>query len=309
KRAKKKRKRKDGEPFHKVALRKTRNASVLIRQGVYAGVVKICRKTIAVPVSAIRAIRNWFTPLRIVISLLSLILVFGGYYAYQQHSQKKALKTLREALVQGDEFLKERQWVDATEQYHLAAQAVEQLGRSDLLAWQVLQKDRELQAIEGLCGLSLEDIIQAASERGKTTLDWQTEFKTVIHQRWLVMESWVVVDAGQDDSQVILSSSMSIGEKKVNFIWPANLYRSLIQSDPLHVLCAGQIGAVEPAQDPRFDWVVKIIPDSAFLWCFEETTAPLGLELDSPWFPEDSLRLVLKRQHDLLAGQRKGEKQ
>jgi len=303
KRTKKKRKRREGEPLRKIALR---YAGEQIRRVVHILILGSLRKVAAALHSIMTAVLAWFTPLRSAISLLIVIIAFAGFYGYQQQSQAKALQVLREAIVEGEQFLKQGQWGDATEQYHRAAQAVKQLGREDEFAWQVLQKDRELQAIQGLCILSLEAIIDAAAGEGHTTQDWQSEFNTMINNRWLVMESWIRLDAGKEDPDAILSYSMPIGEEKVNFLWPAKLFGPLLQNPPLHVFCAGQIQSVEPAEDPRFDWVVKMRPESAFLWCFEETTEPLGFELDSPWVPEDSLRKVLSRQRALFSGKNKG---
>ncbi len=297
---KRKRKRREGESFPKIALRKTRDAWRLTRKGIYRLITGTIRRLVAVCVSAITGIRNWFTPLRIAITLLILILGFGGLFGYRQQMRTKALQTLRESIALGDQAIQEENWGEATEQFQRAAIAVGQLGRNDQLASKVIQKNRELQAIDGLCTLPLDEIIQSAAGKGKTTLNWQTEFKTMIHNRWLVMESWIVLDASEDKSAAILAFPLPIDGEKINIIWPAGLFRPIKSQGELHVLSAGQIESIERAKDPRFDWEVKIRSESAFLWCFEETLAPLGFELDSPWLPQDSLRILLKQQRKLL---------
>ncbi len=297
---KRKRKRKDGESFAKAVLRRTKNTWSVTRKGVYHLFAIAVRRIVSATVSTITGIRNWFTPLRIAISLLVLILSFAGVFGYRQQMQTRALQTLRESIRLGDRALEEENWIEATEQFQLAAQAVAQLGRNDQLARKVVQKNRELQAIDGLCTLAIDEIIQSATGKRNTTLNWQTEFKTMIHHRWLVMESWIQFNASEDRSAAILAFPLPIHGKKVNVIWPASLFASLSHEGELHALCAGQIESVEPSTDPRFDWEVKIRPESAFLWCFEETLTPLGFELDSPWLPQDSLRILLKKQRKIL---------
>ena len=308
KRTRKKRKRRQGEPLRKIAFTKIKNAGGAVRKGVRNLFVKTGRGIAASLLSLLTKIRNWFTPLRIAASLLIILLSFGGYYGYRQQSRAKALQTLRESITRAEQALEQEKWAEATEQFQLAAEAVKLLGRNDQFAWQVLQKNRELQAIDGLCALSLEDIIHSAAGKGSTTLTWQTEFKTMVQNRWLVMESWVLLDASESKSEAILAHSISIDDEKVNIIWPTSLFSPLNSEAELHVLSAGQIESVERSDDPRFDWAVKIRPESAFLWCFDETISPLGFELDSQWFPEDSIRALLTRQRR-LAGAAEGDNQ
>ena len=297
---KRKRRRRNGESLKKVALRKGGDLWKRARQGVHRLTVGAFRRLVSAFVSVLTGIRNWFTPLRTAISLLVLILGFGGAYGYRQQMRAHALQRLRNSITQAERALQQQEWNEATEQFQLAAEAVEQLGRQDQLARKVIQKNRELQAIDGLCALPVDDIIRSASGQAKRTLSWQTEFKTMVQNRWFVMESWVTLDATEDRSEAILSFPLPVGEQKVTIVWPADLFRDFDSQGELHVLCAGQIESIERTDSPRFDWVVKMRPDSAFLWCFEETLDPLGFELDSPWLPQDSLRAVLERQRLML---------
>lgn len=297
---KRKRRRRNGESLKKLALRKSGDIWKRTRKGMHCLTVGAFRRLVSVLVSMLTGIRNWFTPLRTAISLLVVILGFGGTYGYRQQMRANALQRLRSSITQGERALQQQQWNDATEQFRLAAEAVEQLGRQDQLARKVIQKNRELQAIDGLCALPVDEIIQSATGQVKRTLNWQTEFKTMVQNRWFVMESWITLQATESRSEAILSLPLPVGEQKVTIVWPADLFHGFDSREELHVLCAGQIESIERMESPRFDWVVKMRPDSAFLWCFEETLGPLGFELDSPWLPQDSLRTVLERQRQLL---------
>jgi len=244
--------------------------------------------------------RCWqaLTPLRLTIVTILLVIGVGGYMAVRSQQQSRAFAVLREATAAGEQALDEERWTEAAEQFQLAARAVHDLGRTDPFALDVLQKNRELQAIQGLCVLSLSDVIEEFGATETTMLDRETLFRLQLADRWLVVETWL--KAPKDGESA--SERLPIGKQTLELVWPAAVLQPFGEtSDRLHLLLAGQIQSLTRVESSQGSaWRLVIAPESAFLWSNPETCAPLGFELESEWMPEDSLRSVLERQRKLM---------
>lgn len=253
------------------------------------------------------AIKSWLTPLRIAVIALSCTLLGAGAFGLHQHRQQSALSTLRRAVSEGEAALKEEDWIVANIAYAEAVDAVNVLNRHDEFARDIRQKHRELLAISELCTLSLEDIISEASGKRRVSSNWQTTFDSVVKGKWVVLECWLVPRSAEtppEDSEEPpreewgLAHPLPVEGELVDIRWPAQLLTSTAANagDAVHVLCAGQIESLEQPTTHAGAWVLRLQPDSAFLWQSPETCPALGFELDSPWMPQDSLRNVLQRQ-------------
>ncbi len=238
------------------------------------------------------------TPLRLTIVSILLVIGVGGYLAVRSQQQSRAFAVLREATAAGEQALVEKRWTEATEQFQLAAQAVRDLNRTDPFALDVLQKERELRAIQGLCVLSPGDVIEEFASSETTMLDRETLFKLQLANRWIVVETWLT----PPDEEETATQRLPIGTQTLEIEWPAHVLQPFGKtSDKLHLLMAGQIQELTRVDGPQgAAWRLKIAPNSAFLWSNPETCAPLGFELESEWMPEESLQSVLKRQQKLL---------
>ncbi|WP_339742268.1 hypothetical protein [uncultured Rubinisphaera sp.] len=291
KRLKKKRakKRQREEPLSKTISRKLSRAGIVLKAGIGKLLAIAWQKTLI----GFHAFLASLTPLRL--TLLSLVIVICGgiYFAIQQQQQSQAVRVLRDSVAEAESAMKEQNWPVATEQFHLAAEAIRVLNRDDVFAREVLQKDRELQAVDGLCLLSLEEIIEEVSDPQQTLNDWETLFRLQIDQRWIIVETWLA--PGKSDTVIVETIPLKRGG--ISLIWPATLMKNhSVESGPVHVLIAGQISAVEKSAVEGIDWEIRIQPETAFQWCFSETCERLNFELETPWMPEDSLRSVLERQ-------------
>ncbi|MCG6157036.1 hypothetical protein [Rubinisphaera margarita] len=238
------------------------------------------------------------TPLRLTIVSIVLVIGIGGYLAVRSQQQSRAFGVLREATAAGEQALADERWAEATDHYQLAAQAVRELRRTDPFALDVLQKDRELQAVQGLCVLSLGDVVEEFGSSDTTMLDRETLFRLQLANRWLVVETWLSPPREGES----VTQRIPLGKQTLEIVWPTQVLQPFGQtSDKLHLLLAGQIEALSRADDPRENvWRLVVVPNSAFLWSNPETCIPLGFELESEWMPDDSLRTVLERQQKLL---------
>ncbi len=295
KRLKKKRakKRQREEPLSKTISRKFSRAGIVLKAGITRVVAAVRQRIL----DGFRAFVASLTPLRLTILSLILVVCGGAYFAIRQQQQSAAVRILRESVATAETAMQEENWPVATEQYHLAAQAIRDLNRNDVFAREVLQKDRELQAIDQLCLLSLEDIIEEASDPKQTLNAWEALFRLQVEQRWLVVETWL--DPGKSDAAIVENIPLKSGV--VSLIWPAELMKNYFaESGPVHVLIAGQFSAVERSSLKGIDWEVQIQPETAFTWCFPETCQRLNFELETPWMPDESLQSVLDRQKAAL---------
>ncbi|HBN79016.1 MAG TPA: hypothetical protein DD473_25025 [Planctomycetaceae bacterium] len=295
KRLKKKRakKRQREEPLSKTISRTFSRAGIAVKAG-FGNLLAMVWQRIVV---GFRAFRASLTPLRLTMLSLVIVICCGAYFAIRQQQQSKAVRILRESVAEAESAMKEQNWPAATEQFHLAAEAIRVLNRDDVFAREVLQKDRELQAVEGLCLLSLEDIIEEVSDPHQTLNDWETLFRLQIDQRWMIVEAWL--SPGKSNSVIVETIPLKSGV--VSIIWPGELMKEdFADSGPVHVLIAGQISAVNRSSLESIDWEILIQPETAFHWCFPETCERLNFELETPWMPEDSLQSVLDRQKTAL---------
>ncbi len=253
----------------------------------------------------LKAFRYWFTPLRIAILSLSFVVLLGGMLAYRQQRSRQAVRTLRDAVQLAETAEAEADWSRATTEYARAAEAVRILSRQDEFAREILEKDREYQAVGNLCPLSLTDLIEEASGTRQVGGSWDVTFRQSVENRWLVVESWLqpALAAGDED-WLQLAQPLMIAGQQVQLRWPARLVQGISPSErsAMHLLCAGQIQSVARTADASPHWQITLVPETAFLWRHPETCAAIGFEVESPWMPELSLKAVLARQRQLESG-------
>jgi len=308
--SRRRKRKKRAEPLSVTIRRQLNSAAKLAGQLLALAATQLRRQLVRTVV----AIRNWLTPLRSAVLALTITVLVGGLFAFNQHRQQSALSTLRTAVTAGETALEEQNWAAATSAYSEASQAVAILGRDDEFARDIQQKNRELQAIADLCTLSLEDMIDEASGKRRVSRNWQNTFKSLVQGRYLVTECWLVKrvaaqneseeDAGDNDKvvseEIRLAYPLPVSGELVDFRWPVELLHDwpVSAGESLHVACAGKIQTVEPPTRHGAPWVITMESESSFLWQSEETCAAVGFELENLWMPQDSLKDVLTRQRD-----------
>lgn len=248
------------------------------------------------------AVWQALTPIRLTLAALTLVLLAGGVYGVQRQRYAQAVQTLRSASQAAETALEQQDWPAATLALAECAEAVQRIGRDDSFARELVQKHREMQAISGLCSLPMEDLILEATGQKQLSGPWEQTFGAIVKGKWLVLECTLQPgEQATGEPVALLPVSLPIAGERVNIHWPISLI-SAASGQTSNYLCAGQIARIEPTQLPGQTLVITMQPESAFLWCNEQTCVPLGLELHPPGLPEHSLQTVLSRQRELLLG-------
>lgn len=289
-RVRKKRKRKEGPPVTAIATQQLGRLTKVLQIGLRTFLLALQRKLI----NLLKSIWQAFTPLRIAVLALTVVLLIGTSVIWRQQSRESAVRTLREAVALADEAFAAEQWGTAATEYHRAAEAIVYLNRTDPLALEVLQKHRELDAFDQICQLSLAEILKEAGRPGQSITDWERFFRLQVADKWLFSEGWLTpVDfAGQPGLRQVIP----LEEGTIVIEWPASELSDATELSG-HLLLAGQYAQIERSDLPGIDWIVRM--KSPFLCCYEQTARRLGFELESPWMPEESLLQLLQRQRQL----------
>lgn len=269
-----------------------------VRWAIVTSLTSLKRKLVA----AYRAVLQWFTPLRITLMALGIVVIAGSVLAVRQQRYQQAVRDLRDSVVLAEAAEQAGNWGEATREFARAAAAISVLKRDDEFARDILWKHRELQAQEHLCSLSLEEMLTEATGKGRLAGSWENTFRHMVQNRWLVMECWLLPQASADEEGFVrLVQPLLIQGETVQFRWPLALLRNYPEGDKggLHVLSAGQVQQMTPPNPDEPHWVITIQPESAFLWMNSNTLAPLGFDLETAWMPDYSLRRIIEIQRKL----------
>jgi hypothetical protein len=295
---------KSAGPNLKVVLSTVLGATTAVWKGLrwafVASLTSLQRKLLA----GYRAVLQWFTPLRITLIALVMVVIAGSVLAVRQQRYQQAVRDLRDSVVLAEAAEQAGNWAEATREYARAAAAISVLKREDEFAREILWKHRELQAQDQLCSLSLEEMLTEATGKGRLAGSWENTFRHMVQNRWLVMECWLLPQSTADDEGFVrLVQPLLIQGETVQFRWPLSLLRNYPEGDKggLHILSAGQVQQLTPPHPEEPHWVITIQPETAFLWMNTNTLSPLGFDLETVWMPDYSLRKIIEIQRKLEA--------
>lgn len=234
-------------------------------------------------VATAQTVVRFWTPFRIVLLCIVLAVGVTALLTMRSGANEAAIARLiqsdenaRQALADGEIGL-------AREQFTAAVAALDQLDRhTDPLACEIRQLHRETIVMQELLAASVFDVAMEAEEAlaAGELEEFRREFRIHHHNRWLVVEGPVArVARSPQGGYYRLEIPAAIGAEARSLVISGRLAAldSLKFRDSQRVvILAGQLRNCELSSD-RGSWVLRLNPETAFLWADAANYAALGL--------------------------------
>lgn len=251
------------------------------------------------------AFRGFWSPLRLVtLALLVIValIITQGVLRSRQAGAEIAAKENRE---RGLGFLEEQKWVEARNEFEIAARAVDLLNRHDLEAQQIRQYFRETRAMTRMSAVSLFDLLDKAVDVSKKlgNEEWQRQFGIGHRGSWMTIEGPIIRTVRPADDE----KSPPVTRYELLFPWsPSDTVSVRVEASfpmlenlvppasPIVLILAGELDECLLSEDEH-EWVVKFKPDTGFLWAHLETYQGLGFQFD-PLNAEEDVKQRLETQ-------------
>ena len=238
---------------------------------------------------------GYWTPYRKLALLIFVCLGITAFYSYRQSVLRQASRISRENYDAGLAEIGEENWTQAREEFLLAADAVDQLGRTDLEANRIRQFARETTAMTRLSDATLIDIVEDAEKTYVASgMDaWQRKFKMSYRNEWFIIEGTLRpnpdfrTNTGDPALELVFPWVVGTRPREVIIIAEFPLAINLPRIAETTYDDASSSTALFGVQvsnctlDHRGDWVVYFVPETAFFWVNRETYAPTNLEIGS----------------------------
>lgn len=304
-----KRRRADGPPTGP-GLPSTQDMAAAVRRGMIgvagglgsglgaAGRAVRQQTTSAVAASA-RSVRGFFSPFRLVLAGMALMLLATGYLAIQAHSRELARESFREGLEAGQAALAQDDLLAARNHFAAAATAVETLDTHDAQSNLVRQLHRETTAMTNLAPGSLFEMLEEGESAQKKNGDitWEDFFRSRYEGSWFVLQAPV----RRDGSSFVLDFRYTIGADRRRVTVRADVSdfdRVSTEGDAANVLFAAPVIGCE-LTDAQDEWIVTLDGEEGFLWSHLDNLRPLGF-FNSEWVDEEEIAALLDAQTELL---------
>lgn len=266
---------------------------------------RVATTTQAVRERAKRAAR----PLRLVgVGIVALVLLTGAWL-WQRARVEAASAMLVAAVPQAEQAIERRDFFAAERFFAEAASAVDVLGAEDATASRVRQRHRELVACNGLAAQTPYDLAAQAERVGVDPTNWSDQFAAVHGGRWLILdvplgepEDATPVSDPEDESDrpsrpagkvVPLDLPLAVGKFPVRFEMDAEFFGGAKSKGRAIFAAQYDTWRLHRAPEGPATWVVRLRPETAFVWCSPDLYASLGFDLDAE---VDSPRAVLAQQ-------------
>lgn len=243
-----------------------------------------------------------FTPFRLVMLAIAIVVSATGYWVWQSRTRDRAELELRSAVEEGRSALQAGDLEKAAEQFALANAALKILGRDDAASREVRQLARETTAANALAVSTLPNIAQEALRRQDDANDnWDDVFQTLYGDSWIVMETTIEQASTPDDTQhLVLNYPLVVDGVPFAIDVDLPIFRRLpLDDEPRRVIFAGQLASCRPVSPAARQWKFELRAETAFLWSGFDTLRALGLTSGDAR-SEQVLRQVLVEQSRLM---------
>ena len=299
----KKRQEKERKKRRKAFFKKLRNFPQTLVQGSVAIAKNSYQGTKYGIVESVKAIIRFFTPLRLIFTVILMAVGVSGYFGVQSYLYEAARKNLRDAVVKAEAALKKEDLTTAAEEYNRASAAIKTLGKDEPYLRDVDCYARETFALTHLSDDNLLDFAELAtktiSKEGSTS--WNNYFRSLNHDKFLVLDLTIKEEQLQAlDSEKTLFVPLWLARQVVFIELPYEFLSRLDTSaGSVRVIVSGQLEGFEsyPYEDANiaYSWKLSFVPESLYLWAHEDTLKYLGI-VDGPWTKGETVQEVLKRQ-------------
>ncbi|WP_437191742.1 hypothetical protein [Planctomicrobium sp. SH527] len=237
---------------------------------------------------------------------VTVIALFTMFWILRQAQFANAAAVASAAGKQGLELFEEGKWLDARSPLESATIALNRLGRSDPDAQAIRYAFYESRAMTHLCADSIDEIFQQAVQKFNEQKQ-PAKIKNRLADRHL--NQWLVVEAVVEDVTPEKSRRRRFEVKlpmhgngitgnailEVNF---PDFAKAVPKGGKLECIFAGAIADCE--RDEKQDcWILKLDPETGFLWVHPRTYADLGFDF-SLASPEDAIVQRLEQQAKIV---------
>ena len=214
------------------------------------------------------------TLFRVMVVLIVSVVVTTGYWSVRVRAVDRAGVAFKDASDRGFQSLSRGEFVEASEAFQQACDALELLGRDDLEARRVRQMSRETTASASLASVSLSRIMQDVVDDG----DPQQLFRGHYSGTWVIFDTFVERKASTAarprdviDFPLFVRGRPVVIESQL----PA-LDKIGLSDQPRRVIFAAQLGSCRAPLGGKDAWVIQLRPKTAFLWTDRDNLRRLG---------------------------------
>jgi len=235
-----------------------------------------------------------WTPFRMI---FLAIVVIGGvtlYWSILEYQRTQAASYLAAYVEAGKAAVEDQAWIEARQQFSLAVEALDQLGRTDNEAQSIRQLQRETHAMTRLSDKTLFELLD---EIDKTFPDLTPEQRDI--EITVLRDKWFVLTAPIRKKQIQTEDGEMVDTFEIVFPWSPNPQRPVtILFAPLEMkswvppdrkvslTIAGTFSDVR-LNSITNEWTLELDPAKSFLWANPETYVGLGFGGESFETPEE----------------------
>lgn len=289
-----------GEPLHQAAVPTAAlpraTSSRAVRSTRAARKEQVAEATAAASETIARLRRKVFTPLKLAILGIVVLVAATGWYLVQLRRIAAAEGRLKETLRIAEESLQDRVWERADEFHRESVRLMAFLGREDSQARRVRQLSREVGVIVNLLPKNLADLVDEASgdEWAAGELSWDQVFRASYRDSWIVIDA--TVEAADEPGKVRIPAAVLHGELACLIDSDLAVLEAIPAAElPCRVIIGAQFEDLraEPGQEKL--WRAVFNRETAFAWVFPHLLGEV-LEGKRDALPDEGSIKVLERQ-------------
>lgn len=226
--------------------------------------------------------RKAFSPLRLVLLGIMLVVAATGWWLKRSYEIDKAQEILATVPRLAEEALEEGDVGAAAKQFAKVRAAIELAGREDHAARRWRQLARETAAATDLAPTSLHELLRETVRAGAGAGVSADSFRTIYLGTWVVIDAFV---SRNDDptapARFEVDFPIAIGEHQARLVAELPIFeRRISAGTTVRVIFAAQLADCRAAGDAPSTYLIELQPESAFLWGSIETYKLLGLPID-----------------------------
>ena len=168
---------------------------------------------------ASQTVRRQFTPLRIIVVSLVMVLGLTGWWQRNRAALSRAEGDYTVAVEVGNTALQKKDFLGAATEFERAVHAVDLLRRTDIAAEQARQRLRELTAVNALLQASLPEILVSArlAKQKSDAVTAESNFAHLHVGRWIVLQT-EIASSSSNNKQFTWDQRLQIEEDVMSFM-------------------------------------------------------------------------------------------
>jgi hypothetical protein len=223
-----------------------------------------------------RQLRTFFTPVRMVVLAMVVIVGLTGLMLLRSSRREWARSHVEPAVDRGLQAFRERDFSTASAAFDDAVQALDYLGRRDAAALAIRQYQRESDAAVQLSGSGIADILKALSE-GKQRSNTAERFQTDVAGKWLMFDAVLELQRPAENAGklCVVDVPLALNDQPLDLAfddvpWP-QLWKAAPGDGPRRVVFAAQWERFDPPGGQNRPATLVLRSSTAVLWCHFDT--------------------------------------